>query len=464
MNPPTFFFTDPYRKDTSFKTMPCPIEILDLDLQVMILIQINDIETLVSVLKATPRLCRAFSSDREKILISVLVNTYGAELYSEAVSAAKMTTCPRNWVEMHSFITDLDRSRVSTKLPENDLSTLISMCQLHWALQYHVQRFSEPAIDFISSCAKGFFRDNASHHAQQADITSALSSVEQGRLRRAFLRFQLYSRLFCNVNPIEVGKRNYLVDRMPSWEIEELASVYSYITRGIQQTFDLAGEDYMSACTTEVGLAKTVGGVLDDTDSKEMFNPGWISSVGPLGGGLPQATTSPRCMTGRYGIRLKGDIFDRPGIDAIEPGDVRYQARLKAYMLSSGLRFLRGLFESTGEARLAMVSARDDFSSSLQPPSMNLLLDYSMTATWANANDDATPEPDGTESSRQSNLAWQWAHTDEESEDWRTGIYHELRRWGYVFWDVARMEHSGIMVQRYVIWRDVSWPRRISNP
>ena len=400
--------------------MACLIETLDLDIQINILSYISNLETLVSLLKATPRLCPAFSSARGRILTKVLMNTYGAELYADALAAAKVIMLPRTGLdrsERLSFLSYYHHFRTLSEFPENGLPTSILMCQLHWALNYHVKRFSQPAIDFIISCAKGLCGEEVYYDVLQAYINSPLSSTEQVRLRRAFLRLQIYSRLFCDADRSDDEKRAHFTRRMPPWEAEEIASVFDYLVRGIHQTFDLAEEDFLSAYTTEVGLAGTVGTI-----------------VGPSEG-----------------------IF--------ETGNILYQARLKAHMLISGLCFLRRLFESTGEARLALVSAKDDVSHFYKPPSMNSLLDSSVAMAWANLNDheDPSSSPGSLQfvspgaranSIQQSTLTWQWAHAQNASGDRRTSIYRELRGWGYVFWDLRRMRYSGILKQRYVIWYD----------
>ena len=435
--------------------MSCSIATLPLDLQVMIMTRVPDTQTLASLLKAIPPLCPTFSSVREKILNKVLMNTYGAEIFPEAWAAAKVMVLPQKDLsrdERLGFLKYYHRCRKLTKFPEIDLRTLIPMCQLHRALDYHVKRFSESAFQFIRSCAEGLLEEEAHHQAVQTQITSTLSFTEQVRLRRAFLRFQIYSRLLRNVNPPDEEKGALVAQRMPSWEAEEIASVYRYITQSIQQTFDLAGEDFLSAYTIEAELANVVGGVVDLQEGairSSQIDPADSNAVGQ-----PQATAFQQRLTDQYEIRLKGDILEKPIINAVGLGDDLYQARLKAHMLVSGLCFLRRLFESTGEARLALVSAKDDFSHFLQPPSMNLLFDYTLTAIWNYPKDSATRDPNDPEPSQQSTLTWRWAHEEEASSDWRTGMFHSLRTWGYIFWDVNRMQASGILEQRYVIWRD----------
>lgn len=397
--------------------MACLIESLNLDVQVNILSRIPNVETLVSLLKATPRLHQAFSSARNRILTKVLMNTYGPELYADALAAAKVVMLPPRALsrtEMLSFLSDYQHIRRLTAFPENDLPTSIVICQLHWALNYHVRRFAQLAVEFITSCTKGLCGEEIYFDVLQAYIKSALSSTEQVRLRRAFLRFQIFNRLFCNAEPEEDGKLSQFTGRMPPWEAEEIASVCLYLVRGIHQTFDLAEEDFLSACTTEIGLANTVGGVLDTRE------------------------------------------------ESFEGGDSLYRARLKAHMLASGLCSLSRLFKSKGEARLALLSVKDDFRHFLKPPSINPLLQYSLVTVQANTNDNQDPSyspgsllrvPPGVrvESSQQCTLTWQWAHAQNASGDRRSNIYHELRGWGYVFWDLRRVRYSGILRQRYVI-------------
>lgn len=426
--------------------MACLIKTLDLNLQVNILSHAPNVETLVSLLKANPRFYQAFSSARNRILTKVLMNTYGAELYADALTAVKVIMLPPKSLsrsEKLSFLNHYHHFRGLTPFPENDLPTSILMCQLHWALNYHVKRFSTPAIKFIITCAKGLCGEEVYYDALKDYIQSTLSSSEQVRLRRGFLRFQIHSRLFCIGDPPDDENRAQFTRRMPPWEVEEIGSVYNYISRSIHQTFDLAEEDFLSAYTTEVGLANTFGGVLD------------------------------------------------PSEGTFDAGDGLYRSRLKANMLLSGLCFLRRLFESTGEARLALVSSKDDFSCSVKPSSTSPLLDSSIATVRADPSDQATSEWNGgeewvyvppqngiflpgslepvspgvtAESSQQSTLTWEWAHAPNVAANWGTGIYHELRGWGYVFWDRRRMRYSGIFKQRYVAWWDDWCLPRFSNP
>lgn len=394
--------------------MACLIETLNLDIQVNILSHLPNIETLASLLKATPRLCPAFSSARGRILTKVLMNTYGADLYADALAATKIIMLPQESLDQSerlSFLSYYHHFRTLSRFPENDLPTSILMCQIHRALNYHVKLFSKRAIDFIISCAKGLCGEEVYYDMLQTYINSALSFTEQVRLRRGFLRFQIYSRLFCNADQSDEENRAHFSEGMPPWEAEEIASVHDYLIRCIRQSFDLAEEDFLSAYTTEVGLASTVGGIVGPTE----------------------------------------EIF--------ENGHDLYQARLKDHMLVSGLCSLRRLFESTGEARLALVSVKVDDSHFFKSPSMNSLLDSSLAIAWANLKDHerlySSPgssqlvSPDiKVDSIQKSTVTWRWAHAQNAYGDRRILIYHELRRWGYVFWDLRRMRYSGILKQR----------------
>lgn len=419
----------------------CPIEHIDVDIQVMILRLIPNIESLKSVLNTSPGLYRAFvSAPREKILSAVMYNNYGAEIYPEAVAAARAGMLPRENLSRRQrldFVREYHQFRSETKFLAVDLHTAISLCQLHWAVQYHIQRFYEQGVSFVTDSAKGliFGLCNPGLSSVMAD----LSSVEESRLRRAFFRFQMYGRLFYNATTTDAERQSLFADRISAWEVEEVASVYSYIVRGIQGTFDAAGEDFLDAFITEAALAATVGGIAEPID---------------ILGKAENANAKRGHWTRQYEIRLRGDIDRKPRVPAFaDLGGELYQARLKAHMLLSGLGFLRRLFESSGDARLRMVSAREDFGHTFQPPSMNKLLDYALTAHESRQSRIGPIEinHDETESLESSNLAWQWAHSNDVRGDWSRGVYHDLRIWGYVFWDAKRMKPSGILAQAYVV-------------
>jgi hypothetical protein len=420
-----------------------PIETLCLELQLMILREVSDIEGLAHLLTASPRLCHAFSLDRAKILSLILYRTIGEELWPDAVAAVRAEMLPRRSLTRQQridYVREYHRFQNEPHYPPVDLRTAIGLCRIHWAVRYHAKRFAQHSISFLVDCAKGlsFGPDNPAGPEGTA-VTSALSAAEETRLFRAFFRFQLYGRLFYNAGAMkEDEQRALFASKLLPWEVEEIASVYGYLTRLIHTTFDEAGEEYLDMITTEHDLAAAVGGIDDPMEVDE----------------IPGITDASRAVR-YFESRLEGDIARKSMTGLFwDRGIELCQARLKSYLVTSGLCHLRRLFESSGDERSRLVSTSDDCGKPLNPPSMNRLIDFALTRGRMRPHEiilaeSPAQEPQTTEDA---NSAWHWAHGGNSRADWSTGFFHELRSWGYVFWDDSRVRTSGLFEQTYVIF------------
>lgn len=415
-----------------------------MDIQLMILREVSDIECLAHLVMASPSFCRVFSDHRENILSRVVYLTYGAELWPDAVAAVRAEMLPQGSltrVQRLDYVREYHRFQNETHYPPVDIDTTKGLCRLYWTVRYHVKHFAERSISFLADCAKTPVYPGGPERSKGTAVTSALSAAEKTRLYRAFFRFQMYARFFYNVTTDKDEKRALFASKLLPWEVEEIASVYSYVTRRIQDKYDEAGDEYLDTLAIERHLAAAVGGVGDpfEMERSRTHNSNLL-----------------RLAARQYDARLAGDIARKPLVGSLEfsePKTGLYEARLKAYLVSSGLCHLRRLFESSGDERSCMVSAFDDFGS-FQTPSLNKMIDYALTRRRllfipATILDELpSNEPQTTEDS---NSAWIWAHAG-STEKWGCGFYHDLRDWGYVFWDDSRVRTAGIFEQKYVIF------------
>ena len=219
------------------------LERLPTEIQSAILLDIGDIGSLESLVRASPRYHSAYLSQRHAILQRVLSNSIHPHVLYDALSAIDSTKIMTSkWEDraarVRTFLSDYRDTRDKWAPPEHlDLETLCRLAQL----QKHVQHSTEDLCRVAISSYP--FPGTQTEHGKE------ISSNESRRFYRAFYRFDLFCTLFRNwdtppddellsnglnrhhENPFELEpleKSSRFLSLFNPWEVEELACVRDY--------------------------------------------------------------------------------------------------------------------------------------------------------------------------------------------------------------------------------------------
>lgn len=173
--------------------------------------------------------------------------------------------------EVLAFLRKYESQRhrtVQQKEQHYSLGTVVSLCQLYQVSQYfiedltsrsnfHLRRCGDTAfVQTDSSSQDGLFTlwenesgriwsGNEDFPVDRAPQYAPLSSTEQGRLQRAFYRYELYTQIFssdirCSGEKLwEMPSDSYFfLENYQHWEIEELACVENYLWSRLSSSFD----------------------------------------------------------------------------------------------------------------------------------------------------------------------------------------------------------------------------------
>ena len=216
------------------------LERLPAELQIAILLNIGDIGSLESLIRASPRYHSLYVSQRHAILKQVLFNSIHPDALYDAYSAIESTNTTTSdrkdrAVKFRTFVSNYSKTRDTWVPPEHlDLETL---SRLAW-LQNHVQHSTQDLYRVASSSHP--FPGTQMVHCEEISVN------ESRRFYRAFYRFHIFCNLFRNwetppddvllsdssdeddFEPNALEKSSWFLSLFNPWEVEELACVRDY--------------------------------------------------------------------------------------------------------------------------------------------------------------------------------------------------------------------------------------------
>ena len=219
------------------------LERLPTEIQSAILLNIGDIGSLKSLVRASPRYHSAYLSQRHAILKRVLFNSIHPDVLYDAFSAIDSTKIIKGnrkdrAARVRTFLSDYTDTREKWTPPEHlDLEILCRLARLQNHVQYSTEDLCRIAI--------------SSHPFPGTQIVHGedLSINESRRFYRAFYRFDIFCNLFRNwksppddellsnasdrhhENPFQLEpleKSSRFLSLFNPWEVEELACVRDY--------------------------------------------------------------------------------------------------------------------------------------------------------------------------------------------------------------------------------------------
>lgn len=439
------------------------------ELLTLILVQIPSARDLHSLIRASAQCYRIFVLSKKRVLSSLVHHVFLPDVLREAYHVVKASCFDARGGQMEqvvqfmeTFDDDLPWDTPEALIP---LSMSIQILQLHRSLDYFVQDFARRSIPALQNCALALDLEPSQDPQTSPDLEGKrviLSSVEEGRLSRAFCRFELYGHLFFTEAEDQKGdihtntvshltaeeQANIFFSRLAPWRIEEIACVRDYLVGRLDDLFNRVEDDYVKSVISErfkgVAAVRSIdtfchrGQDLRDIDRADITR---FDNFEGLEGNSED----------------EGEDYEGPDRFELDDHFFSQWARLgdqeayMEYMLSLGLSFLRNLFELEGEDRRRLVVSNallgsDFLTNALEsdPPGQTR---FSCGTTGTRYDSkyiftgDNILEP---------NEAWIWSKRMKLSSRWDFHQGREWRPWGFVFWDSSRLGASKILSKKYI--------------
>ncbi|KAI9790099.1 MAG: hypothetical protein M1816_005569 [Peltula sp. TS41687] len=213
------------------------LEKLPPEVQTMILWQLPSIESLYSLIGASPRYCQLYFASKDKILSELIPRLIQPEIFVDALAAVKVPSLDVEEAEnvakfMRVFVEDgrkVDHSTVP--LPP---STVQSLVRIHRSVEYLVEECFQHKFATLESCRESIGLSPSSEPVPR--LYAEMSVTEEGRLQRAFYRLEIYRHLPYSVrtaNPTRFKPdwtgTDCAIYMFPPWQVEELSCVYQYV-------------------------------------------------------------------------------------------------------------------------------------------------------------------------------------------------------------------------------------------
>ena len=344
------------------------------------------------------------------MLSRIACQLFQPSVLREALAAvvASHMDYPRTREKVLSFIEGLspDSGEADPRLALK-LTTSTMLCRLDQNLAFFIAKYHSRSMALLAQ------RSHAEPQGAFKSIPSCtrlcrpFSTIEIVRLQRAFCRFETYRHLFARVSEDSrttafdhVDQSHLFLERLPKWEIEEIACVRDFLSGWLLEIFDVLEDDFVR----DVRLG----------------NITWKNEV-------PTHWEMDHYWFSTY---AKAD-----------------HNKYTEHLLSLGLPFLRQVLESSSEQRANLVISNRSTGSPFLTDALTKpkrprhsdtseMLDYIDGVITLNFDYNRLDVY---------NMGWVWAHKGRPALRWADGCFRGLRDWGYVFWDKERLVASGIL-------------------
>ena len=401
------------------------LDALPPELHILIMTHVSSLQSLYALSRTSKHFYSVFSLSKHKILSTFLHKALHPEVLTEILAARYFLSLqkptPTTLEEMLNFTKTCQIEVMKFQEPKVlSLSTCISICQLHLSFEYLFQDFVDGCAEFSALCGFPLGMDCLS-----------LSWTEVGRIQRALYRLQLFGRI-CYAYPNNFSRALALYQlevffwRLPAHQKEEFACLRHHFHLRISEIYNRIEDGVVKSFRAEISENDPSA----DTESEEN-----------------------RDSQGNEKINVSTDRRNRspyrPPVVTVPDDNLVFSEMRKTdhseYIVNQisggGLPLLRQFLEA-GVSRQIDIARNVDFPIGYcftRP----IEFKQSYRAEKASFVKDDLNEP---------NEAYLWendhlsrASTD-RSRDWSTcSDVSGLRRCGYVFWDRARLESSGMI-------------------
>jgi len=428
------------------------LDSLAVELQTKILRQISSLRSLYNLIRASPRCFQVFRSSKEVILNQIIRRVVGREVFYDAVFLAEALHLTPKGLDgrsaralMRKYVQDAATFPYDKPLSS---STLAHLCRLHPIIEFHLENIRNSALNSLVDCAQAMGTKPTTKTFQLKEEHSEvdrlpLSTVETVRLHRALYRTELYGVMFY-LRPSFAAQTQRLTSSeqdaiflaaFSPWEVEEMACIWFYFQSRLGECFERL-EDNFVRLAQDHGPSSGYSKTDEDYEKLEALMK------------LKQAKSKVSYDHGNKAPKSEMDSF----FDAYGPhrfftcaGKSHGHEDLMEILFSLGLSFLRDLFEVDDQQQMRMVldnaerSSQSTFVNAYNIHNANI--DTNVTQ-WPQEQD-YDPDPD---SFIQPGAGYHWARKAFSHEMGSFPCRHRggLRSLGYVFWDKARLDASGI--------------------
>lgn len=410
-----------------------------------ILLELSEFQSLHSLIRASPKCYQVFLASKERILISLMHQKIQPAAFIDALAAVKASQLKEKGPDRKdvlAFLRKYENKRhkaVEQKERHHSLSTAVSLCQLYRSSQYfikdltsrsnfYLRRYKDTALDrtrsspqdisiILEEYGSAALRKGTEPAMDRDDQYAPLSDVEEGRLQRAFYRYELYTQIFSS--GIEHnGKRlweipaesYFFLTKYQHWEIEELGCVVSHLWSLLSHSFDRIEPTFVGSKLPE---------------------PPWDDSETRISGSYERSM-------------------------ALRAAKYKIHSLYMDCLMNLSLPFLQHVL------RLDRLDMQREMSSHIYYDGQKRSLSTVFEGFWKRmthkdssvihkyyhdiAHDDGFQFQDTIDGS---NEGWLYVFGDQDTSPFR--IQSTTRSLGYVFWDSQRLRSSGFMGPGYVL-------------
>ena len=444
-----------------------PAEVL-----LMVMLNISSPRDLYATMRSFRRCHQLFQAHRTLILSTVIQLAIPAEVLTEALAAceapniASFISCHPQLVwsirqsdkqdEIYDEAVEkidayVKRYALREQGPQPralDLSTATRLCHLWGITDFVLSRYSEQASRCMCLYSGKLGKPK---HAGCADSCSSykppLSVTEQGRLQRAFFRYETYRKLFApgaDESPLVHQLPGTAFPRMflklfPSWEREEIACVHEYLVEEMRRQLDEVEDRFVE----NLQMAALGDGSSSPTSRhKDAGENGTTPSS-------PDYHQPPYSWRRRLSYHCL-DMF----LYSHRRASSKHQIKL---MAAFGLPFLQRLFALDTKDRMEMFLT---YATATYGPCLDEVVD---SARFGPVYDGITPTPDvssHTDTLHSSSIGWLWRSKSKSRVRYLNCAPQDtaLRAMGYIFWDQDRLQEAGILDRPKDEMEPITWP------
>ncbi|KAI9873323.1 MAG: hypothetical protein M1830_000545, partial [Pleopsidium flavum] len=396
--------------------MNCSLEKLSPELQTLVLLQLPSLQSLHSLIRASPQYYQVFAASKERILSAVIKRIIHPDALPDALAAVKASFFEPRGPKRETVLSFMESIRHDRKIDHSKkllpLSTSISLCQLHRSIEYLVYDFTQRTIPILKQYVQTL---GLTHRSEASEGEGPpISSIEEERLQRAFYRVELYGHLFYTDRDAREGMRaleqaHTFLAEFPPWQIEELACIRDYISRRLAEAFDQAEDHFVKTVLAEGHDqdhnhdTKSLAAAENDNDDKDSEDDNDDEND----------ENNEDDLVGPNRFDLDDDFFS----ESIKV----YHDTYMEYMLSLGLPFLHHLFEKNGAELMQsiVVNVRyggDFLTTALRAPPKRTVI-YVMEET---ARDNGVKLKFYGDDAKEPNEAWLWSNDFAPSVSWNS--------------------------------------------
>lgn len=222
---------------------------LSAELITAILFEVDTTESLHSMIRASPKSYHVFLASKEKILLSLMRRTIQPAAFIDAlaaVHASQLRNVRPDRKAVLAFLRKYENQRhrpVEQKGHHYSQPTAVSLCQLYRSTQCFIHDLTGRSTFYLRRCAgtssipvkrfdmedgsitigpavhKSIWRSKGDHPADREYWYVPHSDVEEGRLQRAFYRYELYTQIFTSemgAKLWEIPSLSFFLGKVPS--------------------------------------------------------------------------------------------------------------------------------------------------------------------------------------------------------------------------------------------------------